>query len=124
MNSNGYSLKQLYSTRVSKTQRLGLLVRLVEEFTIELRPAVADGTAADPIVQRNAGCYYLIARAGVARNHVTLGIDEQSAIGMNECQEHAVLISTSAHHHVIHFLIGPPWRNQDQLRSFDRQNAR
>src|SRR6266699_358440 len=105
MNSNGYSLKQLYSTRVSKTQRLGLLgllVRLVEEFTIELRPAVADGTAADPVVQRNAGCHDLIALAGVARNHVTLGIDEQTAIGMNECQEHAVLISACPHQHVIH----------------------
>src|SRR5713101_4953336 len=107
MNSNGYSLKQLYSTRVSKTQRLGLLVRFVEEFTIELRPAITDGAVADPIVQRNAGCYDLIARAGVARNHVTLGIDEQTAIGMNECQEHAVLISACPHQHVIHFPIGP-----------------
>src|SRR5439155_23622948 len=103
---------------------LSLRCGTIQDFPIQLWPAVADGAVADSLVQLDTSCHDLIALPGVFRDHGAFWIDEHAALGMHEGNENAVFVGARPHHRVIHLPIPAPGWNQYELGALDGQNAR
>src|SRR6266545_4378833 len=92
------------------------LNRLARQVAVQLRLSAADRALADALVQHDARRHDLIGIAGILGDDVAPRIDDEAALGVDECHIYAVLEGSRAHHGGVDIAVAAPRWHQNELR--------